>query len=895
MEGTYNAVLVVLSVIVAILASFAALDLAGRIRSDSGSTRFGWIAGGAAVMGLGIWSMHFVGMLAFHLPIPVRYDFLLMLLSMAVAIAASLLALYIINKPRLTVTALVPGGVLMGVAIAGMHYIGMASMRPDVHLSYDWAIVLGSILIAIVASLTALWLAFTFRSDTSARGTLLKMLSAVVMGFAIAGMHYTGMASAQFAPHHHPMGSGQFIVATGELGRLVFVISIVMIVLALIGAVIDRRMQKHAAFTTRLGAQAVRLGKSEQQYRLLFDSNPNPMWVTDAGSGAFLAVNKAAISAYGFERDEFLTMGIADLRVLRETTFEGAAGGNNGGQLSVSDERVHRKKSGARMNVEVNSQEIVFDGRSACLTLAIDVTDRTTAEEALRQSEQRYRQLFEHLPIGLYSSTPDGRLIDANPQMVGMLGYPDRESLLAVPAPALYVEPDDRLRWRDQMQRHGFVQDFDVRMRRRDGTVIWARDTTRAGSDGSGSVVLYEGVLKDITDQVEAERRLQVSEDHLRQALKMEAVGQLAGGIAHDFNNLLTVIMSYGSMLIEQLPPDDSNRADVQEIIGAADRAAGLTRQLLAFSRKQVLQPRIVHINTVVGDLKSMLDRLIGEDIELKTDLDPAVARINADPGQLEQILMNLVVNARDAMPNGGRLTISTSNHNLSARSTAGALGAADGEYVMVGVSDTGTGMTHEIQQRLFDPFFTTKEKGRGTGLGLSTVYGIVKQSGGEICVYSEPEHGSCFKVYFPRFMGVAEEETPDVQPADIPRGSETIMLVEDDANLRALAVRVLKSCGYDVLVAPGGREALAIAADPRQRIQGVITDLVMPEMSGRELVEQLGAERPEIRFLLMSGYTDDDVVRRGVQKGDTAFLQKPFTPVQLATKVREVLDRALN
>jgi PAS domain S-box-containing protein len=547
------------------------------------------------------------------------------------------------------------------------------------------------------------------------------------------------------------------------------------------------------------------------------------------------------------------------------------------------------------MNVEVSSQEIVFDGRSASLTLAIDVTDRTTAEEALRQSEQRYRQLFEHLPIGLYSSTPDGRLIDANPQMVEMLGYPDRESLLAVPAPALYLEPGDRLRWRDQMHRDGSVQDFDVRMRRRDGTVIWARDSTRAGLDEGGSAVLYEGVLKDITEQVEAERRLEVSEEQLRQALKMEAVGQLAGGIAHDFNNLLTVIMSYGSMLMDQIAPGDSNRADVQEIIAAADRAAGLTRQLLAFSRKQVLQPRVVQINTVVGDLKTMLDRLIGEDIELKTDLDPAVAMINADPGQLEQILMNLVVNARDAMPKGGRLTISTSNCNLSAECTAGALGAADGEYVMLAVSDTGTGMTREIQKRLFDPFFTTKEKGRGTGLGLSTVYGIVKQSGGDICVYSEPDHGTCFKVYFPRFTGVAEERSPEIHRTDIPSGSETVLLVEDNANLRSLAVRVLRSCGYDVLVAPGGREALAIAADETKRIEVVITDVVMPEMGGRELVERLVAGRPEIRFLLMSGYTDDDVVRRGVQKGETAFLQKPFTPVQLAAKVREVLDRSVN
>ncbi|HEU4748483.1 MAG TPA: PAS domain S-box protein [Gemmatimonadaceae bacterium] len=1023
MTGTYNTVFVVLSVIVATLASFAALDLAGRTRSESGAARLGWIGGGAIVMGLGIWSMHFVGMLAFHLPTPILYDVSLMLLSVVVAIAASLLALVVINRPRLTVKSLVPGGVLMGGAIAGMHYIGMASMRGEMHLSYRWPVVVLSVVIAIVASLAALWLAFTFRSDVTARGTLLKILSAVVMGFAISGMHYTAMAAARFAPHPHPLRPGPYIVASGDLGRLIVVSAIVMIVLALIGAVIDRSMQAQAAVATRLGERAVELGKSERQYRLLFDSNPNPMWVHDAVTGAFLAVNEAAIAAYGYDRQQFLAMTLGHLQVpVGDRSGASAASSSDEAGAGNVAETVHRKKSGDQMNVAVSSQSILFDGHNAFLTLAIDVTDRTRAEEALRQSEQRtrlildtaldavvamdgggrisdwntqaermfgwsraeaigrrmadtiippgfreahekglarflhtgegpvlnkrieivalnrdgtefpvelaispaklgsewtfsafirdlteqkkaaaalrageqrYRDLFEHIPIGLYSSTPDGRLIDANPEMAAMLGYPSREALLAIPATELYVDPEDRLRWKAQMNERGFVRDFDARLRRADGAVIWGRDTTRAGRDASGEVVLYEGVLKDITDRVETERRLQASEAQLRQALKMEAVGQLAGGIAHDFNNLLTVIMSYGSMLVDRIPPGDSNREDVQEIMAAADRAAGLTRQLLAFSRKQVMQPRVMSINTVVVNLESMLSRLIGEDIELQTSLDPGVATINADPGQLEQVLMNLVVNARDAMPGGGRLTISTSNSRLCAESAAGALGAADGEYVVLAVSDTGIGMTRDVQQRLFDPFFTTKEQGRGTGLGLSTVYGIVKQSGGEICVYSEPGLGTAFKVYFPRFAG-AVEERPGLQAAEVPRGTETLLLVEDDANLRALAVRVLRDCGYEVLAAPGGREALAIAADPRTLIQAVVTDVVMPEMSGRELVERLVAARPGMSFLMMSGYTDDDVVRRGVLQGDTAFLQKPFTPAQLARKVRQVLDGAL-
>jgi CheY-like chemotaxis protein len=374
----------------------------------------------------------------------------------------------------------------------------------------------------------------------------------------------------------------------------------------------------------------------------------------------------------------------------------------------------------------------------------------------------------------------------------------------------------------------------------------------------------------------------------------MEAVGQLAGGIAHDFNNLLTVIMSYGAMLLDRADIVDSTREDVQEIAAAADRAAGLTRQLLAFSRQQVMQPRVINLNAVVGDMEKLLRRLIGEDVDLKISLDPGVATINADPGQLEQVLMNLVVNARDAMPTGGRLGITTENARLSADSVAGALHAAVGDYVLLTVTDTGTGMNAEVQRRLFDPFFTTKDHGRGTGLGLSTVYGIVNQSGGEITVCSELGQGSTFKVFFPRFVSAAETPAFEGKPKEVPRGVETILVVEDDSNLRELVSRVLKKSGYEVHLAAGGVEAIAIAGDPLKLIDGVITDVVMPGMNGRELVEKLLEMRPGIASLLMSGYTDDEVLRRGVLQGDTAFLQKPFTPDQLARKVREVLDRSM-
>jgi two-component system, cell cycle sensor histidine kinase and response regulator CckA len=403
------------------------------------------------------------------------------------------------------------------------------------------------------------------------------------------------------------------------------------------------------------------------------------------------------------------------------------------------------------------------------------------------------------------------------------------------------------------------------------------------------STAFAPGVLVYTVRDLTRQRKL---EDQLVQAQKMEAVGQLAGGVAHDFNNLLTVIMSYSSLLLSDPETHQSVRGDIQEISDAAERAAALTRQLLAFSRKQVLQLRPINLNAVVTDVEKMLRRLIGEDISLTTHLDAGLALINADPGQLEQVLINLAVNARDAMPGGGALTITTGNAVLSEEFGERHLGASPGKYVMLAVSDTGSGMTREVQQRLFEPFYTTKGPGKGTGLGLATVHGIVKQSGGDVYVYSELGHGTTFKVYFPRLTKVADiVMTTAEHRATAPRGSETILLAEDDESLRALGARVLGALGYEVLVARTGGEALKIVAQYKGPIDLIATDVVMPEMNGSQLVEEVLQARPGIRVLFMSGYTDDEVMRRGVIDGQTAFLQKPFTPDLLAHKVREVLD----
>ena len=413
----------------------------------------------------------------------------------------------------------------------------------------------------------------------------------------------------------------------------------------------------------------------------------------------------------------------------------------------------------------------------------------------------------------------------------------------------------------------------------------YARRVTVSSEDELGFLA---GAFNDMARDLARQRKL---EEQLLQAQKMEAVGQLAGGVAHDFNNLLTVIMSYSSMLLADGESGDPDRSDIQAISDAAVRAAGLTRQLLAFSRKQVLQLQPVNVNAIVTDVEKMLQRLIGEDISLSTCLDPQLALVNADPGQLEQVLLNLAVNARDAMSDGGALTITTNNADLSDEHVDRHLGAEPGKYIMLAVSDTGTGMTREVQQRLFEPFYTTKGAGKGTGLGLATVHGIVKQLGGDIYVYSELGHGTTFKVYFPHFTANPDLVVAAVEHREAPRGWETILLAEDDDALRSLGARVLRAFGYKVLVARTGADALRIVAEQPGPIDLVATDVVMPEMSGGQLVEKVLKARPGTRVLFMSGYTDDEVMRRGVIDGATAFLQKPFTPDMLAHKVRAVLD----
>jgi nitrogen-specific signal transduction histidine kinase/CheY-like chemotaxis protein len=380
------------------------------------------------------------------------------------------------------------------------------------------------------------------------------------------------------------------------------------------------------------------------------------------------------------------------------------------------------------------------------------------------------------------------------------------------------------------------------------------------------------------------------SEEQLRQSQKLEAIGQLAGGVAHDFNNLLTVIGGYSSIILGKLSPDNPHRTSVEEIKKAGDRAGSLTRQLLAFSRKQILQPKILDLNVVVFDMDKMVRRLIGEHIDLVALIDPTLGKVKADPGQLEQVLLNLIVNARDAMPEGGKITIETGNVLLSSE-YAVRHAAVAGPHVTLAVSDTGCGIPADVRTHVFEPFFTTKGAGKGTGLGLATVYGIVKQSGGHVSLYSEVGTGTTFKIYLPRVdtVGVDGQITPAALSA--PQGTETVLLVEDEDQVRKIVEAILEDQGYNVLSAANGEEAIQLAAHYYSEIHLVFTDVVMPQMSGRELAERLLRMRPQLKVLYMSGYTDDSIVRHGLLDAKLNFIQKPFDSAAAARKVREVLD----
>lgn len=542
-------------------------------------------------------------------------------------------------------------------------------------------------------------------------------------------------------------------------------------------------------------------------------------------------------------------------------------------------------KDGSERYIMWQNSRIVVEGELVeIIAFGNDITGRRHAEQALRSSEERYRDLVENALDIIYTHDLEGRYTSVNDAVERVTGYTVEESIGMSITDSVARDQIEKVREMIAAKLDGKdVTAYELDIIAKDGRRVPVEVNTRIIYE-NGKAVGVQGIARDITERKQLE-------EQLRQSQKLESIGRLAGGIAHDFNNMLTAINGYSDLALRQIAADHPVRSHLEEIKKAGERSALLTSQLLAFSRRQVLRLEDVRINDVINDTSNMLKRLIGDDIELETALKPTAGTIRFDPGQLSQILMNLAVNARDAMPDGGKLTIETANVFLDPDYASNHIGVLPGAYVMLSVTDTGIGMTPEVQAQIFEPFFTTKGVGQGTGLGLPTVYGIVTQSGGGIFVYSEVDRGTTFKIYIPRTVDPGEMAAEERSAQRLPVGTETILLAEDNDVVRALSREVLETCGYTVIEAVDGVEALAILEARGEEIALLITDVIMPRIGGRELAEKAAELRPDLPVLFSSGYTDDAIVRNGVLDTNLNFVQKPFNVDDVARKVRDLLD----
>ncbi len=523
--------------------------------------------------------------------------------------------------------------------------------------------------------------------------------------------------------------------------------------------------------------------------------------------------------------------------------------------------------------------DLTPDALLRCLRHAVH---RAAARGTVLEACDRFRTHFMSSAAGAWQSTEDGCLIDVNPAAAAILGYGSIGELRGVNTAALHVEREEHEAFRLELERNGHITNHELRLKRRDRSVVWCL-VNAVITRPAGSPATIDCTLLDLTER----RFLQAQ---LRQAQKMEAIGQLAGGVAHDFNNLLTAILGYCDLVLVDLPATSRMASDVGQIQAAGQRARDLTQQLLAFSRKQVMHPHVVNLRSALTRFGGLVPRLLGEHIQVTTAVPPDLWNVLIDPSQMEQILLNLSVNASDAMPEGGRLAIETQNVELDADYARLHPSAAPGQYVLLSVSDTGSGMCPAVQARAFEPFFTTKPIGKGTGLGLSTVYGIVKQCHGHVWIYSEEGHGTTFKIYFPRVTAQERLPEPALIEAD-GRGAETVLLVEDEDAVRELAEVVLERSGYQVITARTAADALAIASTPGRTFDVLVTDVMMPNMTGPQLARRLRELRPELNVLFMSGYTANAILDQGLLETGVPFLSKPFSPTSLALAVRAVLD----
>lgn len=628
-------------------------------------------------------------------------------------------------------------------------------------------------------------------------------------------------------------------------------------------------MANPASATSSLGSSA----------DLIFHASPIPMWIYERNTLAFLEVNEAAVRQYGYTREEFLQRTIADIRpgedveALRRSVSEWQQGWRRSGVWR------HQRKNGEVFFADITAHDCRLADRDCVMAAAVDVTEIHDANERLERSERRYRELVESLNDVVLTTDLEGRITYLSPN-VADYGY--RTSDLVGQAFHPLIHPDDLPRVIDAIQSaiSGTPARLEYRAYNASGGLHHFRASIKAMLDDAGQPAGVSGVLADITEQRKAEEQLRVSQ-------RLEAIGRLAGGIAHDFNNLLVVIKGYAELGMNRLAADEPLRGDLQEILLAGQRAASLTQQLLAFSRKQLLRPAAVDLNDIVRGMTSMLERVIGEDIILQADLAPGLPPVFIDAAQLEHAILNLVLNARDAMPEGGRLQISTTEQ-------AGHPDLPDtprgGRAVVLTITDSGSGMDDTIQARVFEPFFTTKPHGQGSGLGLPMVYGFVKQSGGALDLWSEPDGGTRVSIALSSHVPMSAAP-PALAPPPVQRGSERVLVVEDDGAVRQLVGRLLTSAGYQWVSAAAPSEALALLTDARPAFDVLLTDFLMPEMTGAELSQRALVVCPALRIVYMTGYRDIPPAAQGATDRESPTLIKPFTSAQLTAAIRSALQ----
>jgi len=630
------------------------------------------------------------------------------------------------------------------------------------------------------------------------------------------------------------------------------------------------------------------LRENEALLRTLVDHAADAFFLHDTDDyGRILDVNRQACESLGYSREEMIghypkefDVGLPPEEVIK-IGMRVAAG------ETFAFETRHRRKDGTEFPVELRVRPFQHGGKRLSVALGRDITGRKQAEKALNDSHDLLRAVVEGTPDAILVKDVEGRYRMINSSGARALGKTVDEVIGSMDEEIMAPETAAVIRERElRILASGETETFEETVAAPGGQRIFLT-TKGIYRDRQGNVIGLIGLARDITE-------LKRLEAQFRQAQKMEALGGLAGGVAHDFNNLLMIITGYSELVFNRLRPEDPSRGPLAEIQKAGERAVALTRQLLAFSRKQVLQPQVIRLNVLIEELISLLRRLIGEDIELTQALDSRLGMAKVDPGQFEQAIINLAVNARDAMPGGGKLSLATRNVRIGQGEKRWHPEARPGEYVVVEVSDTGKGMDETIQARIFEPFFTTKEAGKGTGLGLAMVYGFVKQSGGHIEVESVPGLGTIFRLYLPRSEETEPSRIPVQQEFRTPSGEETILLVEDEEAVRTLARLVLQSYGYKVLEAADGQEGLAVARQYPGTIHVVVTDMVMPRMSGRQLADHLAQERPNLPILFMSGYTDDALLQSGATGAGEGFIPKPISPLALTRKVRQILDSGM-